>query len=235
MVRRLSGLVRRVDFESTRGRVRLRGGWILVLLLGNLITGTAVAATSTLPWGSLYFTMTAGGSNPLPQVVGITPVGADTEVSPNETTSSGGNWLSTSGPCFNCTTPATYSVTVNAPKLAPGVYTGQVAFSGATTSLIVSVTLTVVDGSGPFLGPLPGGLSFVSGGAFVAPPQTLSIVSPTPGAVNWTASVAGFPTTANWLRVSATTGTAPSTVTVSVVPQGIGAGTYLGEVIFQVG
>jgi len=63
-----------------------------------------------------------------------------------------------------------------------------------------------------------------SAGASAPAPQSISVSNANAGALNWTAS-----TTASWLTVSPTSGTAPATVAVSVAP-GLAAGTYSGTV-----
>jgi len=59
--------------------------------------------------------------------------------------------------------------------------------------------------------------------------QTFTIDNGSSGVLTWTATVSG----GNWLNLSAMQGTAPSTVTVSVNPNGLSSGNYAGEIILS--
>ena len=78
----------------------------------------------------------------------------------------------------------------------------------------------------PTIGVSPSSFSFTAtaGGANPAN-QSLSITNTGGGTLNWTAS-----DNATWLSISPTSGTAPSTVTVSVNIAGLTAGTYNGTI-----
>jgi hypothetical protein len=78
----------------------------------------------------------------------------------------------------------------------------------------------------PTIGVSPSSFSFTAtaGGANPAN-QSLSITNTGGGTLNWTAS-----SNATWLSVSPTSGTAPSTATVSVNITGLAAGTYNGAI-----
>jgi hypothetical protein len=77
----------------------------------------------------------------------------------------------------------------------------------------------------------------VSTSSLAASPLTIQITNAGPGTLNWTASTGTFRGTtagsADWLSLSATSGTAPTIVTVNVSTTGLLPGTYLGEVVFQ--
>jgi uncharacterized protein (TIGR03437 family) len=176
------------------------------------------------------------GSNPLAQTVTIVSTGTSFFFSFTTQTAGGGSWLQTT--CGNnATTPSACSISVNATTLSAGTYAGQVVFSGGSTAMTVPVTLTVVGAGVPFFGGVAGGLSFVSGNSFTPAPQTVQLNNGGTAALNWTAAVSTFRTNAvgslNWLSVSATSGIAPSNVTVSVSTQGLPPGIYLGQVLFQ--
>jgi uncharacterized protein (TIGR03437 family) len=97
--------------------------------------------------------------------------------------------------------------------------------------MTVPVTLTVAGAGVPFFGGVAGGLSFVSGSGFSPAPQNVQLNNAGTGVLNWTAAVSTAGN--NWLSASAISGTAPSIVTVSVSPQGLPTGIYLGQVLFQ--
>lgn len=99
---------------------------------------------------------------------------------------------------------------------------------------VVSAVFLGTAGSGPGPGPDPNpdpgptppvlslsssSLNFVT--QSTPPPQTVNIGNTGGGALSWTASK-----TANWLSLSATSGTAPSTLQVSVSPGGLAPGNY---------
>src|SRR5207248_4383177 len=69
------------------------------------------------------------------------------------------------------------------------------------------------------------------------PAQTLQVRNAGTGSLSWTAAVATSDG-GSWLKASPLSGTAPATVTVSIVPGslpggGLIAGTYCGELTFQ--
>ncbi len=189
----------------------------------------------------LSFTMTAGGQNPIPQLVTLANTGASYiyVTSATATTTSGGSWLSPQSTCNgSCVTPAAFFAAVNGSGLSAGTYAGQIVFSGSpnvgsgTVTMTVPVTLTVVPPGTPAPGGLTGGLQFVAGNSYIASFQSVQLVNVGSGTLNWTAKTAVTGST-NFLGISSTSGTGPSTVAVSVSTQGLAAGTYAGEVVFQ--
>ncbi len=200
--------------------------------LGQLLFQSSVDTTTIPVWvtvGSpvieqvqaIKFTMPFGGANPLPQnltietsdnsAIGFTPVAY---------TATGGNWLSVSPSNLDCcNTPHAITVSVNASTLPAGTYTGQVTiyqYANPQLSINVPVTLTIA-ASGAFFNTLPGALAFslATGGA--ATSQVIAVGNGGSGTLNWTAA----PYTADggaWLNLSASSGTAPSLVTVKSTP-----------------
>ncbi len=190
------------------------------------------------------FTMQQAGAQPLPQVLTVTSTGAVIDFTPVASTSTGGNWLTIS-PTVLLGTPHTLIVTVNAaPTLAPGIYTGQISFYSNTVSQTVPVTLTVAAANTPFFDNVPGALSYSLalpvGGQTVNPPsQNVQIRNRGTGTLGWTAQVSTSDG-GNWLTVSATSGTAPSLVSVGIVTQnlqnkGLVAGLFTGQILFLAG
>jgi uncharacterized protein (TIGR03437 family) len=184
------------------------------------------------------FTMAAGGSNPLSQTLTVASTGSYISVnSPTVQTASGGNWLQITGCANGFDTPAVCTINVNATTLPTGVYAGQVIFSTGSTSMTVPVTLSVQATGVPFLGGDTGGLSFVGGNGFTPAPQSIQLLNAGTGQLNWTATTSIFRTgtvgSVNWLTVSPGSGTAPTTVIVSVSTQGLAAGIYGGQVLLQ--
>ena len=66
-------------------------------------------------------------------------------------------------------------------------------------------------------------------GASVTPSQTITLSISGYSSANWTAAA-----NASWITISSTSGTCPSTITISVNPSGITPGTYTGNIRFSV-
>jgi len=236
-------------------KANLPGGGATAGTYVGLLTFTAGSDTTTIPVAvhvgasiieqvnPLSFTMPFGGNNPLSQVLVVeTSDNSAMRFSPVAATAKGGNWLSvspnTSGCCF---APYSLVVTITPGTLAAGSYTGEIAiteFANPARSMTVPVTLNIVN-AGAFFNDLPGELTYslkVNGGVS---PQVIQVGNKGTGTLNWTVTPATSDT-ANWLTVSASSGTAPSVVTVSVnpalLPGGSAiAGTYVGQLLFQSG
>lgn len=173
---------------------------------------------------SFSFSATAGGANPANQSLSITNTGGGTL---NWTASDDAAWLSVSP--ASGTAPSTATVSVDITGLATGTYNGTITISatGATnTPVTVPVTLTVNAPASPTIGVNPTSFSFTAtaGGANPAS-QSLNITNTGGGTLNWSAS-----SNQTWLSISPTSGTAPSTATVSVNISGLAAGTYNGAI-----
>ncbi len=126
------------------------------------------------------------------------------------------------------TAPSTLTVSVSTTGLSAGTYNGsvQIAATGASnTPLSIPVTLTVA-AAPPSLVVSPQALSYqyTFGGAVPAA-QGISITNGGGGSFSWTASTSDY-----WLSVSAASGRAPASVSVSVDPSNLAAGTYNGSV-----
>jgi uncharacterized protein (TIGR03437 family) len=173
---------------------------------------------------SLQFAYTTGGTAPPAQSVQITNTGAGTLA---WTATASAAWLGVSPASGTAT--STLSVSVSIAGLSAGVYTGsvQIAASGASnTPLSLPVTLTVTQAL-PSLAVTPQALTFTytAGGAAPAS-QSVSITNAGAGTLSWTASASG----GYWLTISSASGTAPGTVSVSINPANLAAGTYTGSV-----
>jgi hypothetical protein len=179
-------------------------------------------STPLLPSLSLSAnSLTFLGFNPAPQTVNISSSGS----SLNWTATDDQTWLS--GTPGTGSTPGTITVSVNTAGLAPGTYNGTIAVSGpgalnsptVTVSLSVpstpatlvvdtnNVAFTAIVGKG---NPAGKGIQITNGGS---------------GSVNWTAAV-----NQAWLIATPPSGTAPSSVSVTVDTAGLAAGTYNGAI-----
>lgn len=187
---------------------------------------TPTATISATP-ATLQFVASAGGATPSAQSIQIVNTGSGTLAwTASATTGSGGSWLSVSP--SSGTAPSNLSVSVSIAGLSAGTYTGsvQIASTGATnTPQSVAVTL-IVAAAPATLSVTPQSLSFqysVGGSAPAA--QNVSISNSGGGTLSWTASSSSF-----WLGVSAASGSAPATLSISVNPANLAAGTYNGTV-----
>jgi uncharacterized protein (TIGR03437 family) len=182
---------------------------------------SAIAATPS----SLQFAYTVGGAVPQAQSVQITNSHGGTL---NWSATTGTPWLSVSP--ASGTAPSTVSLAVSPVGLNAGTYTGavQISASGASnTPLSVGVTLTVAPAPAPpVLAVSPQALAFTStvGGAN-PPAQNVMISNTGAGTLTWSAS-----STTPWIGLSAVAGTAPATLSISVGPAGLSAGTYSASV-----
>ena len=188
----------------------------------------------------IAFTMPFGGANPLPQVLNIASTSTAITFTEAAANAQGGNWLhlfQSSG-----TTPEAITVGVqNATTLPVGTYTGEVILAeyyGHNQAMTVPVTLTVEPASASFFDSVPGQLAFsLKTGGLTPPAQIVQIRNGGSGTLNWAAATStadGNP----WLTASALSGTAPSNVSILITPSmlpgnGLLAGTYVGQVVFQ--
>jgi len=204
----------------------------LVTITVSALTGTdsiaiyaAAAAQSTIAAApaSLQFGYTIGGSVPDAQTIQITNSGSGTL---SWTATASDAWLSVSP--ASGTAPSTLSISVTPGTLSAGTYTSsvQIAASGASnTPLTVPVTLAV-SAAPPALAVTPQALSFsyTIGGS---PPdaQTVSIANAGSGTLAWTAAANEY-----WVTPTPTSGSAPGTLSVSIIPGNLAAGTYTGAI-----
>jgi uncharacterized protein (TIGR03437 family) len=188
--------------------------------LNVLLTPQATLAVTP---ASLQFAYTVGDPAPAAQAVQIANSGTGTlswSVTPSD------SWIGVSP--ASGTAPSALSVTISPAGLSAGTYTGgiQIASAGAAnTPVSIGVTLTVSEAP-PVLAAAPQTLTFqyTYGGA-VPPAQTVAISNAGGGALGWTASASAY-----WLAVSAASGGVPATLSVSVNPVNLAAGTYTESV-----
>jgi uncharacterized protein (TIGR03437 family) len=193
------------------------------------ITFTVNSGTIAASPSSLTFAAAQGGAQPATQTVNVTTsVGGSLNYSVTAATNGGGNWLLVNP--SSGSTPGSVSITANPAGLAAGTYTGSVTITstGATGSpIIIPVTFTVNPPAS--LAVSPGSLSFAyTTGLAVPAPQNITITSGG-AAASFTVSTATA-SGSGWLSVSPTSGNSPATISVSVNPQNLAAGTYNGTV-----
>jgi uncharacterized protein (TIGR03437 family) len=174
---------------------------------------------------TLQFSYTTGGTVPAAATVQITNSGSGTL---SWTATPSASWLTVS-PASGAA-PSTLSVSVSLAGLSPGTYTGSVAISASgasNTPLSIAVTFTVTQAA-PALAISPQALTFnysVGGSAPAA--QTVSIANAGGGTLTFSAAASGSP---YWLGVSPASGSIPGTLSISVNPANLAAGTYTAAV-----
>jgi uncharacterized protein (TIGR03437 family) len=204
----------------------------LITIAVEAITGTdtiAIIAAAPNPStiaaapASLQFAYTTGGTAPAAQSIQITNSGSGTLA---WTATASASWFSVSP--ASGTAPSTLSVSISTAGLTAGTYNGniQISSTGASnTPFTVAVTLIVTQAP-PSLAVARQALTFsyTAGGAVPAA-QSVSITNAGAGALSWTASTSDY-----WIAVSPASGSAPGTLSVSMNPVNLAAGTYTSSV-----
>jgi uncharacterized protein (TIGR03437 family) len=136
---------------------------------------------------------------------------SDTTLTLSAATTSGGPWLSVSGP----NPDRTYSVAVEPSQLGVGSYQGSILVRQSFgPSATVPVTLQVTEASVATISASPATLDFSAPAFDAAPlPRTVTLTSDF-GAVPFTVTVPS----GTWLKVSPASGTTPATLTVTWDP-----------------
>jgi hypothetical protein len=204
-------------------------GFASVAVPVSLVVAAQPVLTVT-PAGPLSFSFTIGGTVPGAQSVHVESSTPGLVLTPTATTSSGGNWVAVTQ--SSGTTPADLTISVNPAGLAAGSYSGNVALAAAGCQTVnVAVGLTVnprpVITATP-AGPLP--FSFTIGGS-VPVAQTVQVTT-TPSGLALTRTVSTA-TGGNWLSATLSAATSPASLTVSVNPAGLVAGSYSGSIVLS--
>jgi len=179
-----------------------------------LVSAVQSQATLSASPSNLVFSALPG-SAPAAQTVNINGSGASTAwaVSSNQT------WL-TATPSSTLT-PGTITVSVNATGLGAGTYNGALTVSapGASGSpFTIPVTLAVKTA---VMSVAPNSMVFFGATSMNPGTQTIQITNAGTGGFGWTAT-----DTTTWLGLSPTSGSAPSTITVSPNSQILAPGSY---------
>jgi len=152
---------------------------------------------------------------PPPQSVNVTAAGASTTWA----ASANASWITVTA--SNSLTPGTLSIAVNSSGMSVGTYSSSVTVSapGASNSPIsIPVTMAV---KSAILSVNPSSMTFFGAVGLNPNPQTIQVANAGTGSLSWTAS-----DTTSWLGLSATSGTAPATITVSPSTVSTGTGTF---------
>ena len=222
----------------------------VILVSGNdrvtIPVSMIVNASGFRQVNALDFNMTYGGANPLPQLFNVPSAGTNFGFFATAVNSTGGAWLKISPSSYGCcgiSTPQQMIVTVAPPSaLAVGTYTAEIIFtaSAGSPSMVVPVTLHVNAAGTNVFDDMPGGVGFVqvTNGANPAA-QTIPIRNAGLGTLDWTATVTTSDG-AGWLSISPSSGTAPSSLAVSIksanLPgKGLVAGIFNSQILLTSG
>ena len=206
-----------------------------------VVSISPLQAQTFAPVSALSFIQPFSGANPLPQTIAIANVGAAFNFTYSASTSTGGSWLtvSTASGCSSCAAPTVVTVSANpAVTLGAGTYSGQVVVASGAVTMTIPVALTIAQTASAFFDNFPGGLSFSMATHGNAPPgQALQVRNGGTGTLSWTLT-ASTSDGGNWLGVSASSGTAPSPVSVTITEAslpgaGATAGVFVGQLLFQ--
>ncbi len=201
------------------------------LVVNVTLTVTAAPAIA-LSSSSLSFGTQQGAPNPPNQTVTISNSGGGTlSWTATASTQSGGSWLNVSP--ASGTGTGTLAVSANIAGLVAGTYQGaiQVAASGASnTPQTINVTLVVAPLPVSTIALSPTALQFTANVGANPPTQTFQVQNSGAGTLGWTAATA-TQSGGNWLAVSPSSGTAPSTLTVTVNSAALTAGSYTGSIV----
>jgi uncharacterized protein (TIGR03437 family) len=200
---------------------------------GN-VTVTANGGTSTSP--TLSFSSSTPGAVVTPQYLSVASAAGASGVGFQATTSTtnGVNWIvvSTSATAYatsaSGTTPATLNVDVNTSALSTGTFTGNVIITPTGgTAVSVPVTLTIAGAAAIAVSQTSLSFSYQAG---AATPNTQSVSVTVSNATSGAFTATATSTPAGWLAVTPTSGTAPGSLIVSIVPSGLSAGAYSGSI-----
>ena len=195
------------------------------ILVSLTVTGSPSLAVSPT---SLNFNQTIGGGALPSQTLSLSSGSLNYTFTASTITTDGGNWLSVGQTAGS--TPVNIQVSANTAGLAVGTYTGRVVIaSNDSPNSPVNVPVTLVISQTGTIGASPTALTFqYQTGADLPAGQQLLVASAIPTTFTITPTSLG-----GWLRVTQTNGSTPSSITISVSPLGLVAGSYTGSLSIQ--
>ena len=184
----------------------------------NIRVSSAQAAV-TLDTPSPVIFSAMPGTQPAPTTLNITAGGQTTSWAATTSTT----WLTVTS--SSTLTPGTITISASTTGLAEGTYNGSVTIyaPGASNSpLIIPVTLAVKTA---VLATSPAALTFFAANGYTTPGQNISITNAGTGTLGWSAAA-----DSSWISMSAASGSAPSSMTVSPNITGLANGPYSGNI-----
>ncbi len=196
----------------------------VALTVGN--SGGTGGGLSVSPSTLNFSGLASAGAITQALTINSAPGSANVSFTVTPSTTSGGNWLSTT-PGGQLTTSVTISATANPAGLTAGLtYFGNLAIqptSGNTVNVPVTLTVTAP----PTVSAAPAPLSFTYRVGDTTPAAQSIAVSGSAASLPFSAIAVS---SGNWLGVSPNTGTTPGTVSVTISPSGLSPATYMGTV-----
>jgi len=202
------------------------------------VTATGTNALSVSPTSCCTFGYVTGGTTPSSQQVSVTSQGSSAVTfTLAYTTATGANWLVITTSGGNAIASGTSEVTgfnflvyANPTGLAAATYSGTITLTPLNgTAVSIPVTLTVTGGSTVSATPATLNFSYAVGASTPAA-QSISVTGAGNAALPFTAT-ASTTTGGNWLTVTPTSGNTPASLSVTVAPSSLSAGTYSGTVV----
>ncbi|SRR5579875_663668 len=191
----------------------------VILSTSGVSTGALTFTPSSLSFQSTNGTVSPGSATIRITAASATPftITADSWIGYSYVADSGGG---------NLLTPGTLTVSVNPSGLPNGQTNGTISITAGGVTQTIPVSVTVSGNSTNSIAVSTQTLSFTASVGGAAQSQTVTLTS-TGGQIPFTASV---PTTLPWLSVSPTSGSTPTSVTITANPAGLTAGNYQGTV-----
>jgi len=197
---------------------------------------TVLAGTISADVSSLTIAAPVGSQTPATKTVNVTgtpgPIGFAVAVS-EDNNCVAVTWLSATP--TTATTPAAITVSATAvPPLAVGVCTGKVIITAASpgasgSPITIPVTFNIVTGQTLTASPATLNFSYALGGA-TPPAQTVQLTASGTTPAPFTTAITTSPAGGTWLAVSPTSGNTLATLSVTVSPASLTAGTYTGTI-----
>ena len=221
------GLSAGVTYTGYLAFVPVQGTGTLQVPVQYTVTETPQLSSSP---SSLLFYSTVGLA-PAVQTLSVSSTITSVVFAAVGTTNTGGSWLSVTP--SSGTTPGTLSVRVNGATLTAGTYFGTItvtANSAEASPLMIPVALTVA--TAPTITVAPTSLQFSWQAGSGNPSPAMVNVSGGGQSLGFAAQITGG---SNWLSVSPTNGTTPTTgsatLTVTATPGNLGPGSYNGTIL----
>jgi uncharacterized protein (TIGR03437 family) len=198
------------------------------------LTITSSSSVTVSPSGSPAFTELQGGALPAAQTLTLTGSTSSTFTTSVAQGPSGGAWLQVSPTNGSVTpsTPATLTLSVAANTLQQGTYASQVTinFQNANVPAVTIAVSLTVGAPASALTPSPGTLSFsYQTGGTLPSSQTVAVTNPAQTNAATALTFAVGSVSDSWISAVVTNAVTPGSVTVSVAPQSLQAGTYNGS------
>jgi hypothetical protein len=208
-------LITATDATYTQGLVCLDADSQPISYSNVRVESTLSQVTIATPSPASLLFAALPGAAPAPQVLNISAGGASTTWA----ATSNQSWLTVAA--SSTLTPGTLTVTANPAGLSEGTYTATVTLyaPGATNSpLTIPVTFGVKTA---VMSVTPATLNFFGAIGLTPNPQSVNVANIGTGVLNWSATA-----TQSWDVLSAHTGAAPASISVSPVPSGLANGIY---------